>query len=348
MLDGARVAYAVPRARAARNGIRERVPPREPGEGDLDARGPLTPDALEFAERVARVDHPVLLTGETGSGKGHLAGIIHRMSPRGRHPFVQVNCGAIPEALFEREMFGNARGAFTDAKEAQPGLFETAHRGTLFLDELAELPLRLQAKLLAVLDTGRVRRLGATRETPVDVRIIAATNRNLAELVAEGAFREDLFYRCAVLRLRLSPLRERPDDLPVLLRHLLRRLTPPGQTPPAMDREAMERLRTYRWPGNIRELENVLRHAMAYSADAQIGVRHLPPELRNGDPASGHLARKPSRYRAPEHPREERAMIEEALRAEGGNRTRAARRLGMSRSTFWIKLQRYGLIASPA
>jgi len=295
---------------------------------------------LDFARRAARNDAPVLLLGDTGSGKSHLAAVIHRLSARARGPFHSVNCGAIPDTLFEREMFGHMRGAFTDARESREGAFEAANGGTLFLDEVGELPLAVQTKLLSVLEERRVRRLGATHDTPVDVRVVTATNADLVAMVAGKQFREDLFHRIAVLRFRVPPLRERKRELPGLVQHLLERRGTGGATPEVTP-EAMELIRAYPWPGNVRELDNALRRAVVYAEQDPIAPQHLPEEIRVAASSAAGEADAPQRYVAPDDPEVERRLIEEALREEAGNRTRAARRLGMSRSALWNKMHRH-------
>lgn len=300
----------------------------------------MSATTLDFARRAARNDEPVLLLGETGSGKSHLAAVIHRLSARARGPFHNVNCGAIPDTLFEREMFGHMRGAFTDAKESREGAFEAANGGTLFLDEVGELPLAVQTKLLSVLEERRVRRLGATHDTPVDVRVVTATNADLVAMVAGKQFREDLFHRIAVLRFRVPPLRERKRELPGLVQHLLERRGTGGATPEVTP-EAMELIRAYPWPGNVRELDNALRRAVVYAEQEPIGPHHLPEEIGIAAKAVAGEGAAPERYVAPVDPEVERRMIVEALQAEGGNRTRAARRLGMSRSALWAKIHRH-------
>jgi two-component system response regulator AtoC len=303
---------------------------------------------LPFAERAARCGEPVLICGETGSGKTELAMQIHALSGRAHRPFVRVNCGAIPESLFEREMFGHVRGAFTDARESRPGLFEAADSGTLFLDEVGELPLAVQAKLLAALEERCVRRLGAVAEVPVDVRVVAATNCDLREMMRGKRFREDLFHRLAVLRIHTPPLRERPQELPALMDALLARRGDAGPVP-RVSPEALEVIRAYPWPGNLRELDNALRHAAAFADDGVIRPEHLPQEVVL-HPAAGaarvDARRGGRRYSAPADRVEEKETIVRALRESGGNRTHAARRLGMSRSALWIKMQRYGLASS--
>jgi len=316
-----------------------------PSTGRAAWRGFLPDDVAQFAERAARYAEPVLLLGETGSGKTHLATMIHELSARCTGPCIRVNCGAIPESLFEREMFGHVRGAFTDAREAREGLFEAADGGTLFLDEVGEIPLPMQSKLLAALEENRIRRLGATRDIHVDVRVVAATNADLTEMVRRKAFREDLFHRLAVLRFKIPPLRERQRDLPVFIEHLLDRRVCAGAMP-AVSKEALRTLRSYSWPGNIRELDNALRYALAFMEGSVIEPHHLPEEVRGEGtlPLAGSddaRRRVASRYTAPPDSNLERAMILEALRITSGNRTQAAQRLGMSRSALWIKLQRY-------
>ena len=300
-------------------------------------------DLCDFVRVASRCGDAVLITGETGCGKTHLARRIHQEGPRANGPFVRVNCAAIPDALFEREMFGHVRGAFTDARDAADGFLAAAHGGTLFLDEISELSPENQPKLLAVLEDFAYRKLGSPREIRVDVQIIAAANRDLAQMVRHGEFREDLFYRVAVLRCRMPPLRERMEELPDLVHELLRRNRP--GTAPTVSRAAESLLRAYSWPGNIRQLDNVLRAASAFAGGGEIRVEHLAPELwgERFDPAPGPggPARQPVRYAAPPEPAHEMEMIRDALAQAGGNKTVAARRLGMSRSTLWAKLQRY-------
>lgn len=308
----------------------------------------LSREAAQFARLAAGSPLPVLLHGETGSGKTCLARHIHEFGSGAGHPFVHVNCAAIPDGLFEREMFGHVRGAFTDARESRPGLIEEAGGGTLFLDEIGELPLGVQPKLLRVLESGTIRRLGSTCEVPVRFRLIAATNRNLEQMVRDQRFREDLFYRCAVLECRVAPLRERRRDLSALVEYFLARA--PEAQPPEVAAEALELLCAYAWPGNIRELENCLSQALVYASGARIEQEHLPERVRRAPrgATSATLARGGQSYVAPDDAVQEAQMIRDALHAEGGNKTRAAQRLGMSRATLWIKLQRYGIHGSAA
>lgn len=324
------------------------VESQDPQLAPTRAAGLLLPDMLGFARIASESGHSVLITGETGSGKTHLAREIHRAGPRAGRPFVRVNCAAIPDTLFEREMFGHAKGAYTDAREAAGGFLDAANGGTLFLDEVSELAPQNQPKLLAVLEDGVFRRLGSPRETRVDVQVVAAANRDLAAMVAQKLFRQDLFYRLSVLRYEVPALRERRGELPELVEELLRRNARPGTPPPAVSREALVLLRRHAWPGNIRELENALRSAAAFSGGAEIQPEHLPGEVRSAGappvPVPSPYAGAPAgdRYAAPGEPAREVELIRRALDEAGGNKTRAARLLGMSRSTLWAKLLRHG------
>lgn len=299
----------------------------------------LSAGAREFAEIAARSSHPVLLQGETGVGKTQMARRIHELSPRRGKPFVEVNCGAIPRELFEREMFGHVRGAFTGATDGGAGLFEAADGGTLFLDEVGELPLESQPKLLRALEEGSIRRLGATGRVSVDVRIVAASNRVLRVLVRESSFREDLYYRLCVLEHEILPLRKRHWEIPAIARFLLRQNGPAEIAP-----EALDRIREYPWPGNIRELNNALCYALVRSEGGAIELHHLPDRVRAAPFSDEGDEPRRGRYAAPNDTGEERDLIVRALAAEGGNRTRTAERLGMSRSTLWAKLRYYRLV----
>jgi DNA-binding NtrC family response regulator len=305
----------------------------------------LLPDMQGFTRVAAESGHAVLITGETGCGKTHLARQIHAAGSRARHPFVRVNCAAIPDSLFEREMFGHVRGAYTDARDAADGFLESANGGTLFLDEVAELAPQNQPKLLAVLEDGCFRKLGSPREIRVDVQIIAAANRDLQEMVAQRTFRQDLYYRLSVLRYVVQPLRKRPDELPLLVEELLEKNRRPSAPRAGISRAALTLMRRHTWPGNIRELENAIRFASAFSAGGEILPEHLPPEIvfpsAVGTPGAIRATRVSDRYSAPLEPQAEVEMIRSALEKARGNKTTAARQLGMSRSTLWAKLQRY-------
>jgi len=292
---------------------------------EILGESPALRAALDQVVRL--IPHPqvtVLITGETGTGKELLARALHANGPRHAAPFVDVNCAAIPETLLESELFGHERGAFTDAVVAKPGLLETANGGTLFLDEIGHLPFRLQGKLLRVLEERRTRRIGATKSTAVDVRVIAATNLNLARAVRRGQFREDLYYRLNVVPISLPPLRERPDDVVLLARHFLSRFATAYGMPHAAFSPAAERaLRGRRWPGNVRELRNVIERAVLMARGSVIDAASLQPEPE--DPA---VADTP--------PRQLRGIIRNAVRETleqcGGNKSDAARRLGISRT----------------
>jgi two-component system response regulator AtoC len=298
----------------------------------------------ETVARVAGYDTTVLVTGESGTGKELVARAIHRTGKRGSRSFVPVNCGAIPATLLESELFGHLRGAFTDAHQDKPGLFAEADGGTLFLDEIGELSQALQVGLLRVLQEGEVRPVGATKAKKVDVRIIAATHKNLHEAVAEGQFREDLFYRLNVLPIQVPPLRERAADVPDLAAHILARIAKrTGERPRQLGRDALEMLIGYPWPGNIRELENVLERSVVLSDSEVVGAGALPPELRTARSpiqvsiASGDLSiKKASAFI-------ERELIKKALERTGGNRTQAARLLEISARALLYKLKDYGL-----
>ena len=309
-------------------------------------------DPRVFARLAAESGHSVLISGETGSGKTHLARLIHNAGPRARGPFVRVNCAAIPDSLFEREMFGHVRGAYTDAREAAAGFLEAAHGGTLFLDEISELAPQNQPKLLTMLEEGRYRKLGSMREERVDVQVIAAANRDLDEMVAARQFREDLLYRLAVLRVAIPPLRERRDEIPEIAKSILERVGRPGAPRPLLSDEAMAVLCACPWPGNIRQLENALRVATVFSGGGTIRPEHLPPEVRGplagARNAGASRTERGERYTAPADVRREKEMIRDALKLAGGNRSRAAQSLGMSRSTLWAKMHRHGLATSPA
>jgi len=282
----------------------------------------------------------VLLTGESGTGKGWVAHLVHNLSPRGAGPFVDVNCAGLSATFLESELFGHEKGAFTDAKERKQGLFELADGGTVFLDEIGDLALELQPKLLKVLETKTFRRLGGTREMKVDVRLVAATNRDLIKDVEGGRFREDLYYRLSVMPLHLPAVRDRSrEDRHALIERILGEIRPqlPG-SPPDTDGEALERLLGAPWPGNIREMRNVLERALILArGQPAIGPEHLPPDLR-GRPGSGER-----RHHAQSLADVERTYIERALRYHGGNRTRAAKELGISRATLINKIKVYGL-----
>jgi two-component system, NtrC family, response regulator HydG len=303
-----------------------------------------------LAARVAPRDVTVLITGESGNGKERVAEAIVRASTRADRPFVRFNCSTLTSELADAELFGHAKGAFTGAQRQRNGLFREAHGGTLLLDEVGELDLALQAKLLRVLQEGEVRPLGEDRTYTVDVRIIAATHQDLPKLIEAGRFRADLYYRLKVVTLTVPPLRERPEDIPVLARHFLQRFAERFgmgalHVPPPL----FERLGRYSWPGNVRELENAIEALVALSVDGELDLSHLPaePSAPDGEPyaapttslqASGlSLKQRVEAY--------ERGLLVAALEASGGNRQRAAQQLGLSRATLHDKLHRHRLVS---
>jgi two-component system response regulator HydG len=299
-------------------------------------------ELLAASERSA-----VLLTGESGTGKGWLARVIHHLSPHASGPFVQVHCTGLTATFLESELFGHEKGAFADAKERRQGLFELADRGTIFLDEIADLALELQPKLLNVLETKTFRRAGGTRDITVDVRLVAATNRDLMAEVRAGRFREDLYGRLSVTALGLPAVRERSrDDRLALLTRIVSELAPqmPG-CPSATSAEALDRLLSAAWPGNVREMRNVVERAMILARGVgQIGLEHLPGDLRKGGGGGGSGVGAGDRRHQPLALAEvERAHIEKTLRFHDGNRTRAALELGISRATLINKIKVYGL-----
>ena len=300
-------------------------------------------EVLDLAARVAPFPSTVLLTGESGSGKEAIARAIHRASPRRDKAFVAVNCGAIPENLLESELFGHEKGAFTGADRAREGLFEEADGGTLFLDEIGELSMPLQVKLLRVLQERTIRRVGGSGERPIDVRVLAATARDLIEEVKGGRFRDDLFYRINVVQIHIPPLRTRPEDIPLLAEYFLRRHASRLHVDaPGLPRALVPVLAGYSWPGNVRELENVLERALILSGGA-LSEEHLPPHVRTGKHLfeiredDGDLSVKRRL------PALEKSLIARALERCNGNRTRAAELLELSVRALSYKIQDYGL-----
>jgi two-component system response regulator AtoC len=293
--------------------------------------------ALETVAKVAPHVTTVLLTGPSGSGKEVLARELHRLSPRASQPFVAVNCAAIPEALLESELFGHVRGAFTGAVADRRGLFDQAAGSTLFLDEIGDLPTALQAKLLRVLQGGEIRRVGDQKTRIVDVRLVAATARDLDADVRSGRFREDLYYRLNVVGIHLTPLAQRPEDVPPLIRQVLAQQAGRMGVPvPAVEPEAMRALLEYGWPGNVRELQNVLERALVLSAGVSIGVADLPRGLGPGAAAAWSNGDMGLKDRVEEA---ERSVISEALARSGGSRREAARLLGISVRNLFYKMK---------
>ncbi|MEQ9500874.1 MAG: sigma-54 dependent transcriptional regulator [Deltaproteobacteria bacterium] len=319
------------------------------GLDEIVSVAPAMKKIFRVVTKVASFPTTVLITGETGTGKERIAGAIHREGNRANRPFVAINCGAIPANLLESELFGYVKGAFTDAQQDREGLFETATGGTLFLDEIAELPLQLQVKLLRALVEKEIRRVGATETIPVDVRVVAATARPLKDLVKDGGFREDLFYRLNVVSIHLPPLRERAEDIPHLVQHFVRTVAGRlGLANPEITDEAMNILTGYGWPGNVRELENAIERALVLSdGDGRITALDLDDRF---EPSEGPGAPTAS-IAIPEDelslkvvlPRVERTLIERALQETGGNRTKAATLLGISHRALLYKLKEHGI-----
>ncbi len=320
----------------------------EAGLGDLVAHSRQMLELFRTVRKIAEFKTTVLVGGESGTGKELIARAIHRLSPRSSNPFIAVNCGAIPDNLLESELFGHRRGAFTDANRDRKGLFEEASGGTLFLDEIGELPLGLQVKLLRVLQEGEIRRLGDSQDIKVDVRVVAATARDLSAEVGRGAFREDLFYRLNVFTLHLPALRERREDIPLLAEHFLARMNARmGMAVMGVTPEAMRLLVAHDWPGNVRELENSIERAIVLCEGSHIEVEALPERLRlvatapaaappNGPDDDNLSIKRASR-------RSEEALIRRALLKTRGNRTRAAELLEISHRALLYKIKEFGI-----
>lgn len=299
-------------------------------------------EVMRQVEMAAPSTASVLITGETGSGKEMVARSIHMLSPRAARPFIAINCSAIPESLMESEIFGHERGAFTGAAERRIGCFELAHGGTLLLDEIGEMPAPTQAKLLRVLEDHTVRRLGSKVETPVDVRLLAATNKNPEQAVADGHLRQDLYFRLNVFHIHLPPLREHKEDLPLLVEHLLREISEKhGTKVSGAAADVLEMFRSYPWPGNIRELRNVLERSAIAAERGPIGRQHLPAEFGRA-PALGTAGLGGLRFPVGTTVDDaERELILQTLASTGQNKTRAAELLGISLKTLHNKLKEY-------
>jgi len=327
------------------NALLQRDVHRATGDRPIVAASPRMIDLLEVLERAAEYKATVLLTGESGTGKEVLARTIHGQSARRTQAFVAVNCAAIPETLLESELFGHARGAFTGADRARRGLFVEADGGTLFLDEIGEMPPPLQAKLLRVLQEEEVMPVGESKPRRIDVRVIAATSRDLERDVASGRFREDLFYRLDVFRLRVPPLRERREDVPLLVDHFIGRFRETlGKPIRTIADDALDRLVDHAWPGNVRELENVIERAMILADGDRIAIHDLPDAIAtppkataDASAATGDFSMRRARRRF------EADLIRRALEATGGNRTRAARLLEISHRALLYKIKDYDL-----
>jgi DNA-binding NtrC family response regulator len=300
---------------------------------------------VEIITKVAPTDSTVLIFGESGTGKEIIANAIHRLSRRREMPFIAVNCAALPEQLLESEMFGHVKGAFTGADSNKRGLFEEADGGTIFLDEVGEMSLATQAKLLRVLQNGEIRPVGSSSFSHVDVRVLAATNRNLEEAVAERRIREDLYFRLNVIQVRVPPLRERMDALPQLVGYFVNQMSRRfGKRIEGFDEQAQAYLRNYSYPGNVRELESIIAHAIIMADDEIVRARDLPDQVRAGGSAPFALPH----YAMDDIPtlkEMEEQVIRRALEKLDGNQTEVAEKLGISRSTLWRKMKEYGVNA---
>ncbi|HVH97355.1 MAG TPA: sigma-54 dependent transcriptional regulator [Enhygromyxa sp.] len=338
--------------------LRARVAELE-GAGRLEGFGRMLVHSAAMRQlaktvrKVAKFETTVLVLGESGVGKELVSRALHELGPRASGPFVAVNCGAIPEGLIESELFGHAKGAFTDASTDKPGLFEAAARGTLFLDEVGELPISTQVKLLRALQEREIRRVGENKDRPIDVRVVAATSRPLEQMVEDGEFRQDLYYRLAVMPLRIPPLRHRREDIPVLAEQFLAAINERlGTSVAGLDAEAQRIMLAYDWPGNVRELENTLEHAAVLAEGALIGPDDLPERLRrrraqaaDGPSAVGfslHFSDEDLSVKRAAR-RIERELILRALEHTGGNRTHAAKLLDLSHRALLYKIRDYEL-----
>lgn len=301
------------------------------------------PKMLEIIDRIQQIAPTnafVLLQGESGTGKTQLARLIHKQSKRANQPFIEVNCAAIPETLVESELFGHVKGAFTGAVQDRPGRFQAANKGTLFLDEVGEIPINLQAKLLKVLQDQRFEMVGSDKSVQVDVRVICASNDNLREAVDSGKFRADLYYRLAVIPISVPPLRERPGDIPVLIKHFCESLSARGYPSDMQcNSDAMKMMMDYPWPGNVRELANCVEHGIVCAEDKMVTPNSLPQDIRSYSTVIP--VKKPLQKNADEE--EQRRQILEALEQANGSRGVAATLLGIDRTTLWRRTQKLGI-----
>jgi two-component system response regulator PilR (NtrC family) len=321
----------------------------EQGFAGIIGRSPLMVDVFRLVETVCRTNSTVLISGESGTGKELVARAIHQLSLRSVHPFVAVNCGAMPEALLESELFGHVRGAFTGADKDKKGLIEAAEGGTVFLDEIGEMAPTMQVKLLRVLQDRKYRRVGGTEESLSNIRVIAATNRELTKLVGEGKFREDLFYRLNVIPVKMPALRDRADDIPLIAEHFLAKYTREmNKSIEGFSPETLAALRGYPWPGNVRELENTVERAVALESSHRIEDQALPQHVRDGRPATSRpgepTVETGDGFNLERHLQDiERSHLERALERAGGVQTRAADVLGLSFRQFRYLMKKHGI-----
>ncbi|MBI5576500.1 MAG: sigma-54-dependent Fis family transcriptional regulator [Deltaproteobacteria bacterium] len=318
------------------------------GFADLVGESPCMRDLFEVVDSLSRSGAGVLIQGESGTGKELIARAIHFRGDRAERMFVPINCSAIPDNLLESELFGHLKGSYTGAAENKKGLFEHADKGTLFLDEIGDLSTALQAKLLRVLQDGRIRRIGDFREIEVDTRIVAATNKDLPALIKHGDFREDLYYRLAVVPIRVPPLRERREDIPLLAGHFTGKYAVPKQREIRFADETLETLGSYAWPGNVRELKNLVERLTILRPGRTIGPDDLPAEMTSGSSAFDAIAPGAGYQEAKQRMLDDfhRKFIDKALTEHGGNVSRAAESIGMDRGNFQRLLRRYGVRSS--
>lgn len=309
---------------------------------ELLGASPAMKEVYDLLERVGESESTVLVSGESGTGKELVARALHRRSKRSAGPFVAINCAAMPEQLLESELFGHTKGAFTDARSARPGLFVQAKGGTIFLDEIGDMPVGLQPKLLRALQERTVRPVGGDTETPIDVRVVAASNRDLETAIEERKFREDLYYRINVIHVELPPLRARGADVILLATHYLQHFATQSQKDVrSLDAEAAEKLSAYAWPGNVRELANCMERAVALTRNESIGIADLPEKIRSYRTSHVLIAATDPTELVPMEEVEKRYILR-VLEAVGGNKTLAAQVLGLDRKTLYRKLDRYG------
>jgi DNA-binding NtrC family response regulator len=310
---------------------------------DLVGRTPVMLEIYRLIEHVAPTSASVMITGESGTGKEVIARALHRLSPRATRTLVAVNCAAIPSALLESELFGHERGSFTGATASRTGRFEEASGSTLFLDEIGEMPIELQSKLLRALEDRKVRRVGGDREIPIDVRIVSATNAPVEQLLQDGRLREDLYFRLNVFMIAIPPLRERPEDVGVLAEHFLQthlKENPAARVVGFTD-EAQRLMKAYSWPGNVRELRNAVQRAAILCGEGEILAEHLPSPVRGGDPVVRRTVRGVFIAPGTSMDEAEKAIIIETLRHCGGNKSRASEVLGISLKTLYTRLNLY-------
>ncbi len=318
--------------------LKQRIMAQE-GTTQFIGQNPAILELKDSIAHFAQLDCNILITGETGTGKELVAKTIYELSPRSEKRFLPINCGAMTEDLMVNELFGHEKDAYTDAGGMKQGLLESANGGVVLFDEIGEMPLNMQVKLLRVLQEKKIIRVGGTQELPIDVRILAATNRNLKEEAANGTFRQDLYYRLNVINLHIPPLRERKDDIPLLVNYFLAKYSQPAGKDMSVSQKALQQLQEYDYPGNARELENVIERSLALCDDSEIQPHHLPPDLHN-DPQF-HLPTIQVDKTNKSLEENEREYIFSILESVGGNKTQAAKIIGIDRVSLWRKLKRY-------